>query len=77
MLKLVEKKDAFSLTLPDWLHDPDLAHSLELLNEETVVSWYVVGSWQEVKVGGFVVLAISFQLLIVPLQVFDHQVFPR
>ena len=77
VLKFIEKKDTFSLTLSDWLHDPNLAHSFELLNKETVVSWKVIGRWQEVKVGGFVVLAISLQLLLVPFQIFDHQVFPR
>lgn len=77
MLELVEKENAFTLTLTDRLHNPYLTNSLELFNEKTVVSWQVVCGWQEIKMGSFVVFTFPLKLLFVALQILDHQIFPR
>ena len=77
MLKLIEKENALALALTDRLHDPNLPNSLEFLNEQTIVSREVVSGWQEIEMLSFVIFAIPFKLLFMPLQIFDHQIFPR
>ena len=57
VLKLVEKKDAFSLTLSDGLHNPNISSSFELFHEERIITWQVVRSGEKIKLGGLVVLA--------------------
>ena len=74
VLKLVEKKDAFSLTLSDWLHNPNISSSFELLHEQRVIAGKVVRGGEKIELGGLVVLAFPLQLFLVPLQVLYHQV---
>jgi len=75
--ELVEKEDAFALTLSNGLHDPDLTNSLELFHEEAVVSGEVVSGRQEIEMGGLVIFSLPLQLLLVSLQILNHQIFPR
>lgn len=74
MLKLVEKKDAFSLTLSDGFHNPNISSSFKLFHKERVIARQVVSCGEEIELGGLVVLAFPLQLFLVPLQVLNHQV---
>jgi hypothetical protein len=67
MLEFVEQENAFTLTLTDRLHDPDITSPFEFFNEEGVVSRQVISGGEEVELRSFMRFAFSFELLFVPL----------
>ena len=79
LLQFVEKENAAALRLADGFHDPYLLTLilLEFLDEQTVVTGQVVRRWEEIVRGSFRLLALSLELLFVPLEVFNHKIFAR
>ena len=76
VLKFVEQENTFSLTLADRLHNPDLASSFEFFDKETIIARQIVSGGEEVILISLGDLALSLQLLLVPLQVLHHQILP-
>lgn len=77
LLEFVEQENAATLTLTDWLHYPHTASSLELLDEDAVLAWQVVGRREEVIRVGLLDLALAVQHLLMALKILDHEILPR
>ena len=65
------------MRLADRFHDPHLRAFLELLDEQAVVSRQVESRREEIIAVRFGLLVLALELLLVTLQVLDHEIFPR